>query len=51
MINGVEGLFKIDENYTINKAIININYAHHLLGSCAYRYHHHLYQVSLMEQL
>ena len=47
MINGVEGLFKIDENYTINKA--NINYAHHLLGSCAY--HHHLYQVSLVEQL
>ena len=25
MINGVEGLFKIDENYTVDKAIININ--------------------------
>ena len=25
MINGVEGLFKIDENYTVGKAIININ--------------------------
>ena len=24
MINGVEGLFKIDENYTVDKAIINI---------------------------
>ena len=25
MINGVEGLFKIDENYTVDKVIININ--------------------------
>ena len=25
MINGVEGLFKIDENYIVDKAIININ--------------------------
>ena len=25
MINGVEGLFKIDENYTIDEAIVNIN--------------------------
>ena len=25
MINGVERLFKIDENYTVDKAIININ--------------------------
>ena len=24
MINGVEGLFKINENYTVDKAIINI---------------------------
>ena len=24
MINGVEGLFKIDENYTVDKAIVNI---------------------------
>ena len=24
MINDVEGLFKIDENYTVDKAIINI---------------------------
>ena len=25
MINDVEGLFKIDENYAVDKAIININ--------------------------
>ena len=25
MINGVEGLFKIDENYIVDKAIINLN--------------------------
>ena len=25
MINGVEGLSKIDENYTVDKAIVNIN--------------------------
>ena len=25
MINGVEGLFKIDKNDTVDKAIININ--------------------------
>ena len=24
-MNGVEGPFKIDENYTVDKAIININ--------------------------
>ena len=25
MINGVEGLFKVDENYTVDEAITNIN--------------------------
>ena len=25
MINGVKGLFKTDENYTVDKAIVNIN--------------------------
>ena len=25
MINGVDGLFKIDENYTVDEAIVNIN--------------------------